>query len=220
MNRSLLLNPSLYLITDPRLAGDRSLCDIVGEAIQGGVSLVQIRDKQAEARDLLEQTLALKQLLQPLGVPLVVNDRVDVAAAAAVGCHIGQTDLPPRAAREILGEDAIIGLSIDDPDQTPAADPAHLDYVAHGPFASTGSKADAGLPVGREGMLRVRAQTALPLVAIGGIDAMNAEAAIEAGADGIAVISAIIGAGNVKAAAEQLKSTVDKSLAARKGTAA
>ncbi len=220
MNRSANLDLSLYLITDPALAGDRSLPDVVREAILGGVKLVQLRDKGAEARDLLDQALALKNLLDPHGIPLVVNDRVDVAAAAGVGCHIGQSDLPPRAARGILGENAIIGLSIDDPDQTPAADPADLDYVAHGPFAQTGSKADAGLPVGKEGLLRVRAQTALPLVAIGGIDATNAAEAIEAGADGVAVISAIIAASDAKAAAERLKSTVDQILEGRKGGAA
>lgn len=220
MNRSANLDLSLYLITDPALAGDRSLPDVVREAILGGVKLVQLRDKGAEARDLLDQALALKNLLDPHGIPLVVNDRVDVAAAAGVGCHIGQSDLPPRAARGILGENAIIGLSIDDPDQTPAADPADLDYVAHGPFAQTGSKAGAGLPVGKEGLLRVRAQTALPLVAIGGIDATNAAEAIEAGADGVAVISAIIAASDAKAAAERLKSTVDQILEGRKGGAA
>lgn len=215
MTKKSFLDPSLYLITDPLLAGDRSLLEIVGAAVQGGVSLVQIRDKQAEARDLLEQTLALKQLLDPLGVPLIVNDRVDVAAAAGVGCHIGQTDLPPSAARALFGEDAILGLSIDDPDQTPAADPAHLDYVAHGPFAATGSKADAGAPVGEEGMRRVRAQTALPLVAIGGIGVTEAAPAIEAGADGIAVISAIVAAEEVTAQARRLRQEVDRALASR-----
>ncbi len=220
MTRSPLLDLSLYLITDPVMIGGRSLLDVVSEAVEGGVSLVQIRDKEADARPLLEQTLALKQLLQPLGIPLLVNDRVDVAAAAGVGCHIGQSDLPPVAAREILGEDAIIGLSIDDPAQTPAADPAHLDYVAHGPFASTGTKADAGSPVGGKGIARVRAQTALPLVAIGGIDAANAADAIEAGADGISIISAIMAATDPKAAAERLKHAVDRALAVRKEHAA
>lgn len=220
MKRQPFIDLSLYLITDPVMAGDRSLLDVVGEAVKGGVSLVQIRDKQAEARDLLERTLALKRLLLPFGVPLIVNDRVDVAAAAAVGCHIGQTDLPPAAAREILGDEAIIGLSIDDPDQTPAADPAHVDYVAHGPFSATGSKINAGGPVGKEGIERVRVQTALPLVAIGGIDVTNAADAVDAGADGVAVISAIIAACDPKAAAETLKTAVGRVLAMREGNAA
>jgi thiamine-phosphate pyrophosphorylase len=220
MNRPAFFDLSLYLVTDPALAGDRALLDVVGDAVCGGVTLVQIRDKRAEARDLLDQTLALKRLLDPLGVPLLVNDRVDIAAAAGVGCHIGQTDLPPAAARAILGEDAIIGLSIDDPDQTPACDPLHLDYVAHGPFAVTGSKADAGLPVGAPGIARVREKTALPMVAIGGIDAGNAAEAIRAGADGIAVISAILGASDPKAAAGLLRGAVDRAKGMRKEAAA
>ncbi len=220
MTPSSPLDLSLYLITDPVMIGSRRLLDVVGAAVKGGVSLVQIRDKESDARPLLDQALALKQLLQPLGIPLLVNDRVDVAAAAGVGCHIGQSDLPPAAAREILGDQAIIGLSIDDPAQTPAADPAHLDYVAHGPFASTGSKADAGPPVGKEGMAKARALTALPLVAIGGLDAGNAADAIEAGADGISVISAIMAASDPRAAAESLKFAVDRALAARKEQAA
>lgn len=216
MKRHTHLDLSLYLITDPVIAGSRALPDVVNEAVSGGVSVVQVRDKKADARDLLDLTLALKTLLDPLGIPLVVNDRVDVAAAAGVGCHIGQTDLPPKAAREILGEGAIIGLSIDDPDQTANADPGLLDYVAHGPFASTGTKADAGAPVGGEGIIRVRAETTLPLVAIGGIDETNTADAIKAGADGVAVISAIIGSTDPKSAAEALKRQVDGALAMRR----
>jgi len=216
MKRFPHLDLSLYLITDPVIVGSRSLLDVVGEAVSGGVRLVQVRDKTAEAKDLLDLTLALKTLLDPLSIPLVVNDRVDVAAAAGVGCHVGQTDLPPAAAREILGEQAIIGLSIDDPDQTSKADPALLDYVAHGPFASTGTKADAGAPVGKDGIVRVRPQTTLPLVAIGGIDETNAADAVKAGADGVAVISAIMGSPDPKASAERLKLIVDGALAMRR----
>ena len=207
----------LYLITDSDLAGERSLLDIVGQAVSGGVGLVQLRDKHAEARDLLELARALKALLAPKDVPLLVNDRVDVAAAAGVGCHIGQSDLPPEAARAILGEDAILGLSLDRVEQASAADPACLDYVAHGPFAATGSKTDAGRPVGPEGIAGVRALTALPLVAIGGIDATNAADAIEAGADGVAVISAIMAAGDPRSAAMDLKDAVARTFAGRRG---
>ncbi len=202
----------LYLITDPALAGERSLLDVVDKASANGVGLVQLRDKGAEARDLLAIAEALKALLLPKGVPLVVNDRVDVAAAAGVGCHIGQSDLPPAAAREILGRDAIIGLSLDRVEQTEDADPACLDYVAHGPFAATGTKTDAGKPVGTEGIERVRALTSLPLVAIGGIDATNAADAIRAGADGVAVVSAIMAARDPGAAARVLNNVVTRTL--------
>ena len=194
MNRTTPIDLKLYLVTDPDLAGERSLLDVVDEAVAGGASVVQLRDKGAEARDLLAMAEALKARLLPKGIPLLVNDRVDVAAAAGVGCHIGQSDLPPAAARAILGEQVIIGLSIDRVEQTSAADPACLDYVAHGPFAQTGSKIDAGKSVGMEGIEQVRVLTALPLVAIGGIDVTNAADAIRAGADGVAVISAVMAA--------------------------
>ncbi|MGI9501098.1 MAG: thiamine phosphate synthase [Geminicoccaceae bacterium] len=215
MTRTSSLDLRLYLVTDPDLAGERSLLDVVDEASAGGVGLVQLRDKGAEARDLLALAEALKALLEPKNLPLVVNDRVDVAAAAGVGCHIGQSDLPPAAAREILGESAIIGLSIDRVEQAPTADPACLDYVAHGPFAATDTKCGAGDPVGVEGIGYVRALTALPLVAIGGIGVHNAADAIRAGADGIAVVSAVMAARDPKPAALALRGAVDQSLGGR-----
>jgi len=212
MNDKNHLDLRLYLITDSDLVGDRSILDVVDQAVAHGVGLVQLRDKQAEARDLLEMANALKARLGETDVPLVINDRVDVAAAAGVGCHIGQSDLPPSAARSILGEAAIIGLSLDHPDQAIAADSAHLDYVAHGPFAVTGSKLDAGRPVGVRGIQEVRARTALPLVAIGGIDVTNTAEAVRAGADGVAVISAVMAAGDPGAAASALLGAVDRTL--------
>lgn len=213
MKRTVDLDFRLYLVTDPHLAGERSLLDMVDQAVQGGVGLVQLRDKEAEARDLLELARALKARLEPRGVPLLVNDRVDVAAAAGIGCHVGQSDLPPEEARAILGENAIVGLSLDQPEQARAADPAFLDYVAHGPFAATGTKADAGKPVGTSAIKEVRALTALPLIAIGGIDVTNAAEAIRAGADGVAVVSAIMAACDPKAAASVLKDAVARTLA-------
>ena len=212
MNRSSNLDLGLYLVTDPDLIGDRSLSDVVDQASASGVGLVQLRDKGADARDLLTLARALKALLEPKGVPLVVNDRVDVAAAAGLGCHIGQTDLPADAARAILGEEAIIGLSLDRTEQAHTADPSCLDYVAHGPFSVTGTKADAGKPVGIDGIARVRALTTLPLVAIGGIDVTNAADAIRSGADGVAVISAIMAAQDPRAAASVLRDVVDRTL--------
>jgi thiamine-phosphate pyrophosphorylase len=204
------LDPTLYLVTDPELTRGRSLIEIVGAAVEGGVTLVQLRDKQAEGRALLEQARALKALLDPLAIPLIVNDRVDVAVAAgAAGCHIGQNDLPAEEARAILGPDAILGVSIDRVEQARVADPDYVDYVAHGPFAATGTKPDAGAPVGASGIASVRELCELPLVAIGGIDTGNAAEAIRAGADGIAVVSAIMAAADPKAAARELRAVID-----------
>lgn len=199
-------DPSLYLVTDPALGRGRPLVEIVARAVRGGVTLVQLRDKAAGGRALLEEARALVALLAPLGVPLIVNDRVDVAVAAgAAGCHVGQSDLPAAAARALLGPDALLGVSLDAVEQVHEIDPAVVDYVAHGPFATTATKADAGAAVGAQGIARVRAlSAALPLVAIGGLDVANLGAAIEAGADGVAVVSAIMAATDPEAASRQL----------------
>jgi len=202
-------DPTLYLVTDPELARGRALADLVAAAVRGGVTLVQLRDKHAGGRALLEQAKMLKAVLDPLDVPLIVNDRVDVAHAAGVGCHVGQNDLPAAAARAILGPDAILGVSLDAADQVRAVDPALVDYVAYGPFAATATKADAGRPVGADGLAAVAKRTLLPLVAIGGIDAGNVAAAVRAGADGIAVVSAIVAADDPEVASRELRDAID-----------
>jgi thiamine-phosphate pyrophosphorylase len=202
-------DPTLYLVTDPELACGRVLRDIVDAAVRGGVTLVQLRDKRAGGRALLEEARALKTVLDPRAVPLIVNDRVDVAAAAGVGCHVGQSDLRAAAARAILGPDAILGVSLEEVADLRAVDPAIVDYVAYGPFAATATKADAGRPVGSDGLTAVATQTMLPLVAIGGIDSRNAAEAVRAGADGIAVVSAIMAADDPEAASRALRAAID-----------
>lgn len=203
-------DPTLYLVTDPELARGRPLTEVVAAAIRGYVTLVQLRDKHADGRALLETARALKALLDPLGMPLIVNDRVDVAhAAAAAGCHVGQKDLPATAARAILGPDAILGVSIDALEQARDIDPTLIDYVAYGPFAATATKVDAGYPVGADGLAAVRKQTMLPLIAIGGIDVCNVAEAVRAGADGIAVVSAIMTAAEPEAASRELRAAID-----------
>jgi thiamine-phosphate pyrophosphorylase len=197
-------------VTDPHQGGGRALLEIVAAAVQGGVTLVQLRDKEVDGRALLEQARALKVLLDPLGVPLIINDRVDIAlAAGAAGCHVGQADLPVEAARALLGHHAILGTSLDAVEQARAADPEHLDYVAYGPFAATATKGDAGPPVGAAGLAAVRALTALPLVAIGGVGEANLGNAIRAGADGIAVVAAIMAAADPTGASRRLRDAID-----------
>jgi thiamine-phosphate pyrophosphorylase len=202
-------DPTLYLVTDPELARGRELTEVVAAAVRGGVTLVQLRDKHAEGRALLETARALKAMLDPLGVPLLINDRADVAYAAGAGCHVGQSDLPAAAARAILGPDAILGISINAVEQARAADPALVDYVAYGPFAATATKPDAGGPIGADGLAAARGLTRLPLIAIGGIDAGNVAEAVRAGADGIAVISAIMAAADPAAAARALRAAIE-----------
>jgi thiamine-phosphate pyrophosphorylase len=202
-------DPTLYLVTDPGVTRGRALAEVVAGAVRGGVTLVQLRDKQAEARALLDAAHALRAVLDSHGVPLIVNDRVDVAHAAGAGCHVGQCDLPAEAARAILGPYAILGISLDAPEQASNIDGDLADYVAFGPFAATATKADAGGPIGAAGLAAVRRQTMLPLIAIGGIDARNAAAAVRAGADGIAVVSAIMAATDPEAASRELRAAID-----------
>jgi thiamine-phosphate pyrophosphorylase len=202
-------DPTLYLVTDPDLARGRALAEVVAAAVRGGVTLVQLRDKHADGRALLEQAQMLKAVLDPLAVPLIVNDRADVAHAAGAGCHVGQSDLPAAAARAILGPDAILGVSLDEMDQAHAVDRALVDYVAYGPFAATATKSDAGGPIGVEGLSAARKLTLLPLIAIGGIDAQNVAAAVRAGADGIAVVSAIVAAADPEGASRELRAAID-----------
>ena len=202
-------DPSLYLVIDPELARGRALTDLIAAAVRGGVTLVQLRDKHAEGRALLETARALKAVLDAEGVPLIVNDRADVAHAAGAGCHVGQSDLPAAAARAILGPDAVLGVSIDAAAQARALDPALVDYVAYGPFAATTTKADAGGPIGADGLAAARKLTSLPLVAIGGIDARNVAEAVRAGAAGIAVVSAIMAAADPEEASRELRAAIE-----------
>jgi thiamine-phosphate pyrophosphorylase len=195
----------LCLVTDPDLGGPRALEDIVARAVAGGVTLVQLRDKQASTRDLIGRAVALLRVLEPFRVPLLINDRVDVAlAAGAQGVHLGQTDLPPVLAREILGEEAIIGLSIDALGQELAPDAARADYLGVGPVFATATKADAAPPLGLDGLRAVRQGTDRPIMGIGGITPENAASVLLAGADGVAVVSALMGAADPTAAADRI----------------
>lgn len=196
---------SLYLVTDHRLGLDR-LLEVTKAAIAGGVTMVQLRNPDLDGGELLDQALALKALLAGTGVPFLINDRVDVAHAARVdGVHVGQTDLPPAAARAILGPDAIIGLSAVTAAEMAAIDPAAVDYVGIGPFAATDTKADAGSALGIEGTRTSRDLAPVPSVAIGGIGEDNAADVAASGVDGIAVVSAISATADPKAAAERLR---------------
>ena len=205
-------DPTLYLVTDPELSRGRVLADVVATAVIGGVTLVQLRDKGADGRALLETARALKAVLDPQGVPLLVNDRADVAYAAGAGCHVGQTDLPPAAVRAILGPDALVGVSLEAVEQAHSVDSV-VDYVAYGPFGATATKGDAGAPIGADGLAAVRRQTMLPLIAIGGIDAHNVAAAVRAGADGIAVVRAIMATADPERASRELRATIDRTKA-------
>lgn len=185
---------SLYLVTDARLCQPYGLERTVVEAVEGGVSFVQLRDKQASDADMIKQAKRLKAALAGSGVPLVINDRLLVALeSGAEGLHVGQSDTAAQQARASMGPDAIIGLSINTLAQLQAAPVELLDYVGLGPVFATQSKRDHALPIGFEGLAQLAAASPLPSVAIGGLKADHSEQVFRAGANGLAVISAICG---------------------------
>jgi thiamine-phosphate pyrophosphorylase len=210
------INWSLYLITDRRIAGDRNIVDIVSAAIQGGATVVQLRDKTTTTYEMIEIGRALHNITQKAGVPLIINDRVDVALAInADGVHVGPPDdMPAALARQILGPDRIIGVSAESPAIALQAAQDGADYVGVGDVFGTSSKADAGVPIGLSGLKAVVEPCSIPVVGIGGINHGNAAAVIEAGADGVALISAIVGAGDPEAAARELRKHIDGALKA------
>lgn len=202
-------NWSLYVLTDRRAVGDRSLVDVIRAAIQGGATAVQLRDKDASTRALIELGRALLAITRPAGVPLIVNDRVDVALAIdADGVHVGQDDMPAVLARRLLGPERILGVSAGTVEEALQAQADGADYVGTGDVYGTPTKADAGIPIGIDGLAEVVRAVSIPVVAIGGIKAENAAAALAAGASGVAVISAILGASDPEAAARQLRQIV------------
>jgi thiamine-phosphate pyrophosphorylase len=200
-----MINVHLYLVTDEALAGGRRLTDIVRQAVGGGVTCVQLRAKTASSRALLMQAQALVDLLRPLGVPLIVNDRLDIALAVdADGLHIGQDDLPCAVVRRLVRPCFCIGVSVSTVAEALAAEAAGADYLGVSPVFDTPTKRDTPVATGLDGLRSIRAATRLPLVGIGGLNADNCAAVRAAGADGIAVVSAIIAADDPAAAARRL----------------
>lgn len=196
----------LYLVLGADDTGRRPFEEVVLAAIDGGVTLVQLREKAASTRVVLEHALRLKALLEPRGVPLIVNDRIDVAmAAGAAGVHLGQDDMPPAIARRLVGERMLIGLSVGNAAEADGADPEVVDYVGIGPVFETGTKADAGAALGPDRTASLRRRVGLPSVAIGGIQADNAGELAGTGLEGIAVVSAICAADDPKRAAQRLR---------------
>jgi len=211
----------LYAIFDPaQFAGDSWPAAVTG-ALAGGVSMLQLRCKSAQREAAGEWARRLHEVTAAAGVPLIINDDPAVAGAAgAEGVHLGASDMAPGPARALLGPDAIIGLTIHSGAEARQCDVAAADYFGVGPFAATGSKADASAPLGEAGfaelcaLLKARAP-GKPIYAIAGIDALNARRAIAAGADGVAVISAIFSAGDTRAAARRLSDALSEAGAGR-----
>lgn len=195
----------LYLVTDRGLAGERAIEDIVKEAVEGGVTMVQLREKDIATRDFIALALRLKDVLKPYGVPLIINDRVDVAlASGAEGVHIGQSDMPYAIARKLLGPSKIIGLSVENFEQIEEANSLDVDYIGVSPVFATPTKTDTAEPFGLDGLRKAVRMSVHPTVAIGGMNERTAADVMACGTDGIAVVSAIVCAPDPKESSKNL----------------
>jgi thiamine-phosphate pyrophosphorylase len=202
---------SLYLVTDRGLAAGRSLAEIVKAAIAGGASVVQLREKECNTGEMIRLAQQLLAITQPLGVPLIVNDRVDVALAAdADGVHVGQEDMPATIARRLIGPEKILGVTAASPEEARRAVADGADYIGCNAVFPTPTKTDTGTPMGIEGFRQLAHSVPVPVVAIGGINASNAGALVRAGAAGVAVVSAIMAAEDPEEAARVLRRVVDQ----------
>ena len=201
---------SLYLVTDRHLAGGRALSEIVMESVAGGVSCVQLREKKLGTREFVQEAKRIHDLLLVAGVPLIINDRIDVAQACnAEGVHLGQSDMHIKDARKILGPDIIIGISAESLQDAVDAEKDGADYIGISPVFSTKTKEDIATPLGLEGVAEIRKNVDIPLVGIGGINDKNCADVVRYGADGIAVVSAIIAAEDVMAATSRLRRKIE-----------
>lgn len=201
---------SLYLVTDRPLSRGRATVDVVREAVAGGVTCVQLREKNCSVEEFIGEARQLHGFLRPLGIPLIINDSVEVAAAVgAEGLHLGQQDMPLEQARKVLPSCGIIGISAESLEDAIRAEEQGADYIGVSPVFATPTKTDTAPPLGLDGLRAIRAAVKIPLVAIGGIHAENAREVVRAGADGLAVVSAIVSAGDPRAAAAELRRKID-----------
>lgn len=195
---------SIYLVTDDGCLQGRALLDCVREALEGGVTLVQYRAKTASSAEMYDEALQLKALCDSFKVPLIINDRLDIAmAVGAAGVHLGQDDLPCAAARRILGEDYIIGVSAHNPAEAKAALQSGADYLGCGAVFGTATKADVK-KLGTDGLAAICKAKGLPVVGIGGVTADNYREVRAAGADGAAIVSGILAQPDISATVEAI----------------
>jgi len=196
---------SVYLVTDRRILQGRDILDAVAEAIEGGVTLIQLREKEVSSREFYQIALKVKDLAHSRGVPLLINDRLDIALAVnADGLHIGQDDLPLKVARKLVGHDKIIGLSVSNLGDAVQGEEEGADYLGAGAVYPTTSKDVSESPIGPDGLKKIKDTVSIPVVGIGGINLFNIEEVKRTGVDGVAVISAIMGAPDIKDAARKL----------------
>ncbi|MDD5723845.1 MAG: thiamine phosphate synthase [Syntrophales bacterium] len=200
----------LYLVTDRGLCGGSRLEDVVLGSVKGGARYVQIREKDQSTRDFVEEALRIKEILVPFRVPLIINDRVDVALAVkAEGVHVGQDDMPYAMARRLMGPGAIVGLSVETWEDVKAAEALDCNYIGVSPVFETPTKIDTKGAWGLDGLSRIKAFSRHRLVAIGGINASNAAQVVAAGADCLAVASGVCAAVDPQAASRELVGLIE-----------
>ncbi|MCP3891629.1 MAG: thiamine phosphate synthase [Desulfobulbaceae bacterium] len=210
---ALKIDYSLYLVTDRTLSRKRSLSAIVSVAVLGGVSCVQLREKNCSTREFVSEARQLLQVLQPKKIPLIINDRVDVAlAVGADGIHLGQSDMGLQDARRLVGKTMIVGISAESTKDALEAEKYGADYIGVSPVFSTETKADIAPPLGLLGVAEIRRRVSIPVVGIGGINLSNCADVIRAGADGVAVVSAIVASACPETASRDLHQAVRQAL--------
>jgi thiamine-phosphate pyrophosphorylase len=201
----------VYLVTDRGLSYPRTIEEVVISAVRGGVTTVQLREKDCSTREYVELAYKIHKILKPLNIHLIINDRIDVALAVdADGVHIGQNDMSFSDVRRLMGPKAIIGLSVETLEQAIQAEKLDVDYLGVSPIFRTPTKTDIATEWGIEGLKILRSKSRHKLIAIGGINLSNAEAVLEAGAGGLAVVSAICSAPDPEEITRQLRSIVEK----------
>ena len=206
----------LYFVTDRDLCGGKPLEEVVIQAVKGGASYVQLREKDVSTRFLVEEAKRIKKLLEQYRVPLIINDRVDVAlACGAEGVHIGQEDMPYEIVRELMGQKAIIGLSVETWEDVEVSQKLDVNYIGVSPVFSTPTKTDTKGSWGLDGLTRIKAFSRHPLVAIGGINESNVHEVVKTGADCIAVVSAICASPYPEAAARRINEMINLILTER-----
>ncbi len=202
----MLVDYTLYLVTDRDILKGRDLLAGVEQAIKGGVTLVQLREKNVSSLDFYNIAVKMKDLTKHYGVPFIINDRLDIALAVdADGLHVGQEDLPVEIARAILGPNKILGYSVSTVKEAVFGQQAGADYLGAGPVYPTGSKLDAVSPIGIERLAEIKQSVTIPVVGIGGISSSNIKEVKASGIDGISLISAILGSEDIEVTSKSLR---------------
>lgn len=201
----------LCLVADVEAAGEKYIISALEKAVEGGVTLVQLRAKQLKTHEFFELSLKARETTKKKNIPLIINDRVDIAfSCKADGVHLGQDDLPLSAARRILGKKNLIGVSVNTVKEAEEAERGEADYLGVGPVFFTQTKEDLRPTLGIEGLREIRKRVSIPILAIGGINAEHAREIIEAGADGVAVVSAILASENIIKATQELAQAISQ----------